>query len=332
VFLAVDSARLQDLDEAVRRFLAWQSILDEKEQLDVSPQQVKQAETQLSAADSTVTARMPEAYQWLLVPEQASPSAAITWQVFRLSGQDSLAVRASKKLVSEERLIGRYVGTMLRNEMDKVPLWRGDNVGIKQLAEDFAKYLYLPRLADSSVLAGAIEDGLGLLLWNAESFAYADSFDEQAKRYRGLRGGHRISVSTDNAGSLLVRPDVAQLQLVAEAPVTKGTEKGELQPVGSQSGALNKESTPSLPQQPKKPDLPKRFYGTAILDTQRVGRDAARIADEVVSHLAGLVGSKVTVTIEIQAEMPQGATEQVIRTVTENSKTLKFTSHGFEGE
>ena len=29
VFLAVDKTRLQDLDEAVRRYLAWESILDE---------------------------------------------------------------------------------------------------------------------------------------------------------------------------------------------------------------------------------------------------------------------------------------------------------------
>ena len=31
VFLAADKTRLQDLDEAVRRYLAWESILDEKE-------------------------------------------------------------------------------------------------------------------------------------------------------------------------------------------------------------------------------------------------------------------------------------------------------------
>ncbi len=31
VFLAADKVRLQDLDEAVRRFLAWESILAEKE-------------------------------------------------------------------------------------------------------------------------------------------------------------------------------------------------------------------------------------------------------------------------------------------------------------
>lgn len=37
-------------------------------------------------------------------------------------------------------------------ELDKVPLWRGDHVTLKQLVEDFAQYLYLPRLKDSDVL------------------------------------------------------------------------------------------------------------------------------------------------------------------------------------
>ena len=62
------------------------------------------------------------------------------------------------------------------------------------------------------------------------------------------------------------------------------------------------------------------------------GRDAGKIAEEVIAHLASLVGAKVTVTIEVSAEIPDGAPEQVVRTVTENSKTLKFTSHGFEIE
>ena len=64
----------------------------------------------------------------------------------------------------------------------------------------------------------------------------------------------------------------------------------------------------------------------------RAGRDASRIADEVIAHLVGLVGAKVTVTLEIEAEMSDGAPDHVVRTVTENGRTLKFTSQGFEKE
>jgi hypothetical protein len=43
-------------------------------------------------------------------------------------------------------------------------------------------------------------------------------------------------------------------------------------------------------------------------------------------------GAKVTVTLEIEAILPEGAGEQLVRTVTENGKSLKFASHGFEVE
>ena len=52
----------------------------------------------------------------------------------------------------------------------------------------------------------------------------------------------------------------------------------------------------------------------------------------MIAHLAGLVGATVKVTLEIEAEVPSGVPENVVRTVTENSRTLKFTSQGFEEE
>jgi hypothetical protein len=332
VFLTVDQTRLQDLDEAVRRYLAWESILAEKETLNLDPHQVKQAETQRASADSTVTARLPEAYQWLLVPAQAAPQAGMAWQVFRLSGQDTLAVRASKKLRNDELLISAYAGTQLRMELDRVPLWRVDHVSIKQLIEDFARYLYLPRLRDPGVLVGAVRDGLGLLLWNQESFAYADSYDEAAGRYRGLRCGQYIAISEDNPVGLLVRPEVAQKQREAEVPgVTAGITggPGAAPPTGTTAGiTTGTGSTPPI----GVAAAPKRFHGAATLNATRVGLDASRIADEVIAHLSGLVGSTVQVTLEIEAEIPGGAPGHVVRTVTENCRTLKFTSQGFESE
>jgi len=67
-------------------------------------------------------------------------------------------------------------------------------------------------------------------------------------------------------------------------------------------------------------------------DSAHLGRDASLVAGDVIAHLAGLVGARVTVTLEIQAEIPNGTPESVVRTVTENSRSLKFTSQGFEAE
>jgi predicted AAA+ superfamily ATPase len=329
VFLAADQVRLQDLDEAVRKYLAWEAIVGEKDTLNLDPHQVKQAETQQKSSDGVVTARLPEAYQWLLVPTQGSPQASVEWQSFRLTGQDALAVRASKKLRNDGLLAPVLAGTLLRMELDRVPLWRVNHVAIKQLVEDFARYLYLPRLTEPSVLIGAVRDGLGLLLWNQDSFAYADSYDEAGNRYRGLRCGQDVHLTSADTG-LLVRPDVALKQQEADVKVVAATagQSGTEQGIGISGGAVGTVKGGAIV--PKGPRALKRFHGSASLDPTRVGRDAGRIGDEVIAHLVGLMGSDVKVTLEIEAELPNGAPDTVVRTVTENSRTLKFTSHGFE--
>jgi hypothetical protein len=67
------------------------------------------------------------------------------------------------------------------------------------------------------------------------------------------------------------------------------------------------------------------------LDPARTARDAGRIADEVISHLVGLVGADVTVTLEIEARVPSGVTDHVQKVVTQNGRDLKV-SGGFETE
>jgi len=334
VFLAADKTRLQDLDEAARRYLAWESVLDDQVALNLDPQQVKQATTQKAAADGAVTARIPETYQWLLVPAQGvGAQAPITWEALRLAGTDPVAVRASKKLRNDELLLTAFGAARLRMELDRIPLWRGDSVPIRQLAEDFARYLYLPRLADPAVLVHAIRDGVGMLTWPNDSFAYAESYDEAAARYRGLCGGRNLHIADHTTAGLLVKPEIALKQLDAEVAVP-GNTGSTTQPGGTkgngeeggEGGAGDGESPkPSTPK-------PKRYHGTVSLDPTRVARDAGRIADEVIVHLAGLVGAAVTVTLEIEAEIPAGAPDQVVRIVTENGRTLKFVTHGFESE
>jgi predicted AAA+ superfamily ATPase len=330
VFLAVDLARLQDLDEAVRRFLAWDKIVgeDERKRLDLSPNQVRQAESQRDSADKVVAARLPEAYQWLLVPGQKSPKDEVTWEVMRLSGQDALAVRASKKL-RPDYLAASLAGTSLRLELDRVPLWRGEHVAVKQLAEDFARYLYLPRLAGPDVLVGAVRSGVELLTWGQDSFAYADSFDEAAGRYRGLRAGQIISLSENDLQGLAVRPDAARKQQEEDAQVAPA---GAKRPTTGSHATLDSVGRAQELMGGPTPTAPTRFHGTVALNPVRASRDVGNIVDGVISQLTAIVGATVTVTLEIEAAIPSGASETTVRAVTENTRTLKFTSAGFEKE
>jgi hypothetical protein len=83
---------------------------------------------------------------------------------------------------------------------------------------------------------------------------------------------------------------------------------------------------------PKAPVQPTRFHGEFELYATRIGRDAGRLADEVIAHLTGLVGANVKVTLEVTAEIPSGVPQHVVRGVTENLRTLKYYDHGFETE
>jgi len=126
----------------------------------------------------------------------------------------------------------------------------------------------------------------------------------------------------------VVKPDVARQQIDAEAARAEaatapggGTVTTPTLPAGSEIG-------PPTPAPPTR----RRFHGSVTLDPTRVGRDAGRVAEEVIAHLAGLPGAQVQVTLEVEASLPEGAPENVVRTVTENSRTLKFTTQGFEEE
>lgn len=334
VFLAADKQRLQDLDEAIRRFLAWESILADEDTLDLSKHQVKQAATQRDAANGTVDARIPETYQWLLVPLQATPHEPVQWQSIKVSGQGPLAERASKRLRSDELLIGKFSPTRLRMELDRVPLWRQSHVEIRQLVEDFSKYLYLPRLTKPAVLVDAVREGIGLLTWEQDSFAYADSYDEAAERYRGLQFSKQIALHGTDAPGVLVKPEVARAQLHEEQAAAPAlNEANSAQAYAETNGAAAPASPPES-QTAATPSAPKirlkRFHGTVRLDAVRVGRDAGNIAEEVIQHLAGLVGADVEVSLEVHARFAEGAPDNVVRTVSENCSVLKFDEYGFE--
>ena len=99
-------------------------------------------------------------------------------------------------------------------------------------------------------------------------------------------------------------------------------------PDGTESDATGKGTTPPEPQ----PVSLKRFYGTVDLDAIRTGHNAQQVIEEVVQHLTSLPGADVEVTMEIHAVVSDGVPDDVIRIVTENCRSLGFTTKGFEEE
>ena len=332
---------MKELEQAVRQALAWSLIIldasGESSSLNLDNFQKAQAETKRKGAEETVEARIPETYVWLLVPGQPDPQGDLEWAEFRLQGNDALAVRVSKKLQQVDSLKKVWAGSLLRLELDRVPLWRGDHVSVKQLSDDIAKYLYLPRLKDENVLIEAIREGLGSLMWQTETFAYAEGWDDARKRYKGLKHGPSVRVLVDGH-SLLVKPEVAKVQLDADQQQAL-KDRAAVQPADDVSGTIERRPGTSgtgidggagVVDPVIVPPQLRRFHGSVTVDPVRLGRDASRIAEEVVQHLSTIVGANVEITLEIHADLPDGASEKLVRDVTENCRTLKFTDYGFE--
>ena len=341
VFLAPDVQRLEELMSAAAYYRAWQSIWDDRESLNLDSFGRRQAQTKVKDGEEAVNLRIGETWVHALVPMQADPTADITWEEIRISGQDTLAKRTSTKLKHDELLVPQMGGIRLRKDLDDY-LWTDkDHVSIGQLVEWFPRYLYLPRIVSRDTLIGAVKDGAGLLLVD-ETFAFASGYDEDKGRYVGLQMRAAQSTVYDH-GTLLVKPDVAKAQIQRDEEEEEERRRlREKQPtvtpeqtgcVDEGGGHVRLDGEPPSPEwPPPEQRKPTRFVGSVQLDGNRIGRDAGRVAEEVIQHVSTLPGAKVEVTLEIHVQVPDGIEEDVVRTVTENANTLKFNSHGFEKE
>ena len=354
VFLAADKTRLGELKDACAQYRAWRSIHDEREPLGLDPFNTRLAEKKVSDFDGVVESRLPETFQWLVVPEQRELTGKIEWQAIRLaSGTGPLAPRAFVRLERDGFILSKLSGIFLRRELDRV-LWADhEHVGVRQIQEYFAQYLYLPRLTYQELIVEAVRDGVASLTWRTDTFAYAGGYDAAAKRYLGLQAGRSgVAVMTDGQ-SVLVRPGVANEQLTREAVGNHGQSGSEIGanggsnsgdvasengptgntvswggPVGSGSGT-NAGNTGSV-QPPTKTKL-THFHGSISVEPAKLATETNRIAAEVLQHLLSKLGARVEVVIDISASLPDGVDDQTQRIVTENCRTLRFdASSGFE--
>jgi predicted AAA+ superfamily ATPase len=330
IFLAADTARSEELMSAVAEYLAWMSLKKQVKELNLAPFNEAQIETKLESSNRDVQLRLGETYNWLLVPEQPDPQGAVKIATIRVTGDGTLAERASRKIVDNQLLNRVFSPVLLRLALDRIPLWKGNHLTAGELWDHLARYLYLPRLASREVLYEAVESGPQQLLWDEEGFALAESYDERAQRYLGLRGpgtqpAQQLAVT---AGTLLVRPGAAKDQLAHDAAEQPGATPGT-SAAGATSSSASTGTQGPAPAAPA-PPAPRRFHATAKLNPLRISSDAAQIAEEIVQRLAGVVDTEVKVTVEIEARTPEGFPSDVVRAVSENGQTLKLDSFGFE--
>lgn len=332
IFLTPDKTRLEELKRSVKSYLAWKSIVEDKVALNLDAYQSSQADGKRKAGLDAIKLQLPETFVWILTPFQEIGNSEVQWDDSKMNGsnQELYMSRVLKKLTSHSQLYNDFASSELRINLDKIPLWRGDSVSIRQLREDYAKYLYLPKLTTAHLLQKAIESGLALVTWKKDSFSYAESYDEENNRYRGLRAGITVTVSLDGYG-LLVKPDVANEQLAKESEVLVS---GNITPgnTAPKQYADTNDNSKELRASDGGPSTYKktRFYGHIETDATRLFRSADDLEKEILKHFNTAAGTKVRITIQINAVNENGFSTDVERTLKENSRTLGFDSAEFE--
>lgn len=199
-----------------------------------------------------------------------------------------------------------------------------------QVWDDFTRYPYLPRLRDSRVLLDAVVDGPQELNAEQDGFGYADAYDDERGRYRGLVL-HKAAETATLTG-LMVRYDAAKRQWDEEQEAARrareggdreseetGVGTGDDSGRGHEIGGGATSTTTKI----------TRFTAWKQLDPVRAGKEATDIADEVLALFTDR-RIPVKVTIEIEAEHAEGFDETTRRNITENANTLGFGHHEFE--
>jgi hypothetical protein len=336
--LALDAGRFSELDSSVRQYLAWTSIIDDviEKRIDLDNSNKATAEASRTRTNSDVGVKLGEVTAYALVPYQHEPRGILQWESIKVAGDiTQLTVRLIKKLEAEQHITRTLGANVLRTDVDRVPLWRDDkHVSVAQLQDDFAKYVYLPRLLNESALVDAIVKGANPLDLDS-GFAYADNYDPETQSYERLRfamfDGGRVPTGW------LVKPGVAQPIIDAllakpeptiEVNVPANTNTGGRTGFDNfwGSGNVEKGATPPNPTTGSK----KRFHGSITLQHDDFREKAGEVSREIAAQLAKVVGSKVTIMVEVIAEAQSGYSEDVLRAVSENCRTLKFDSFEFE--
>lgn len=345
-FVAPDKDGMGALKEAVKEHLAWLSIKEDREYLNLDAAQDRETNNNIKRSNDTVELRLKEAYCWLLVPyiDREVDIKTIEWDRINIKGgTESIVAKAARKMEENEALITTWAPTLLLMELDAV-LWKGANdIQVKRLWEYLCTYCYLPRLANYSVLETTIRKGVN----SQDFYALADGKTED--RYLGLSYNQYVGAVDKSAYLVKLVAALQQIEADRREKERQDQERQQQQQqtdgqtgqggysvsdegTGNTGGVADRpdDKPPVTPvaQQPKN----THFFMSAKLDNTRINRDVQRLLEEVISHLTNADGVQVEIALEVTADAPNGIDVPLARTVTENCRTLKVDQYGFDDE
>jgi predicted AAA+ superfamily ATPase len=341
VALGADEARWKDLETTVRQHLAWRSIADDTS-LDLTQSNAAQARKRTEETNRTIEDQILTTWIWGLHAVQDRADQPLTVGQVKCDGGDkSLAVRVGKKLVSAGALRVQLGPAALWVDLTHYlrARWNTGHVSVGELWDWFSRYPYLVRLRDRRVLTDAVYDVLHDPAWAQKGFALATGVDRATGDFTGLAVPlEDLEFGVVDDATLLVRPDLATEQRRREqeaAAVSAGTSAGgepadppsATAPSGSSSGDGHSTSAPK----PAAKRANVRWTGRFDIDPESdVEVTLATIAREVLAALHQADPELLEISLDVTAERYEGFESDIVRTVTENSRTLGASKARFE--
>jgi predicted AAA+ superfamily ATPase len=332
IFLAPDHPVLARLRDATRTALAWQSIVDDIEDVKLVADQLqkKQAEKELASANAVLPKAARECFKWLLCPVQDDPTASKpNVEPFPLNTTSGTASGEVERVSRENELvIETWSPIHLRAKLKEL-YWKPEKpaVGVFSFWEDSLRYLYLPRLKARDVLAGVVRTGAA----NRDFFGTAYGFKDE--KYEGFKFGEGDVSFNDTL--VLIEPEAAKqyalkIKAINEAkPLEAGTTGDPFKP--SAETGTGKSTPGTKPTGPTvTPAKAKSFHGSVEINPTLAKSKLNTIAEEVIALLVSDPSAHVRITLEIAADFPQGANESIKRGVSENVTSLGFKMKDWE--
>ena len=348
IFLAPDMAVLARLRDTARVALAWGSIVDDVKEgrLNIDLLQKKQAEKELQSAEEVVPRAARECYKWLLCPVQnlaTDPKPSVEAFPLNTTG-NSVGNEIERVCVENELVINTWSPIHLRTKLKEL-YWKDGKTSAGAMAfwEDTLRYLYLPRLKNRDSLTQAIRTGAG----STDFFGTAYGVD--GDRYTGFQVGES-NVQFDDT-LLLIEPNAASEYAAAlqRAKDSEDAARRARDAAASGSGNTGSDSTSGTTGTgfisggtgptggtekpgpgPTPPAKPKSFHGSIQIKPSAAKMKLVQVAEEIISILAGDPNANLEITLEINAEFPSGASDQIKRAVSENANALGFKTKSWE--
>ncbi|EYR63017.1 ATPase AAA [Actinotalea ferrariae CF5-4] len=347
VALAADENRWKDLEDTTRTHLAWRSIVDDTDLLDLTQQRAAQARKRADESNRTIEDQIPATWIWALHAVQDDPSSPLTVGQIKCDGAEKrLAVRTGAKLVREGVLHTHLAPAALHIDLVGVlrARWNRGHVSVGDLWDYFTRHPYLVRLRDRSVLTETVRDVLTDAGWTQQGFALATGYDETTGRYDGLAvplEDQHFGQITDT--TLLVRPEIATEQRQQEREEEREAERQRLDVETKRRGGSTdrtpdpvdrvSEEEGADEEEPPRTIRAGAYTGRFLLEdrTEDIPSRLAEVAREVLQLLADTPDLDLfEISVDVRAETSDGFPEGTRRAVQENARTLRFDTSRFD--